>query len=165
MDRIEAMRAFVAKMLDIKLLQHPRLALKMFLPIELEGLWHGASSDELRRMRLDKSNLIAELKWTGRELYDVANQRLRAVSQGEGQSLIDLCGDDVTLEHLLDTLAALGTPRYAFGFLADVFTQHVTDLPDGLAQDDARWRVDRPHFDVVRASWLDRAGFLRRTLN
>jgi hypothetical protein len=162
----EAMRAFVAKMLDIKLLQHPRLALKLFLPIELEGLWHGASADELRRMRLDKSNLIAELKWTGRELYEVANQRLCAVAEGgRASSLIDLCGEDLPLDHLLETLESLGTPRYAFSFLAEVFNQHVKDLPDGLSADDPRWRLERARFDVVRAGWIDRAGFLRRTLN
>ncbi len=166
-DSPARMQEFVKRILDIKLLQHPRLGLKLFLPIEMESLWRNASSDELKRMRLDKSNLLAELKWTGRELYEIANQRLAAckTSASPVQNLSELLGDDLDLDYVLETFAALGTPRYAFGFLSEVFLQYVKDLPNDLADDHEAWRLPRAAFDVVRASWIDRAGLLRRTLN
>jgi hypothetical protein len=166
-DGGERMREFVRSMLDIKLLQHPGLALKLFLPIEMETLWRSASAEQLKRMRLDKSNLVPELKWTGRELYEIANRRLLACST-EGAAagaLADLLGEDLLMEHVLETFGALGTPRYAFGFLSEVLLQHVTELPDDLGPEDSRWRLGRSGFDVVRAGWIDRAGLMRRTLN
>ena len=166
-DGGERMRDFVSSMLDIKLLQHPQLALKLFLPIEMESLWRSASAEQLKRMRLDKSNLVPELKWTGRELYEIANQRLLACA-GEGGragALLHLLGDDLPLEHMLETFSTLGTPRYAFGFLSEVLLEHVKELPEDLGPDDPRWRLSRSGFDVVRAGWIDRAGILRRTLN
>ena len=222
-DNAEWMREFVARILDIKLLQHPALALKLFLPIEMEALWRHATPDQLKRMRLDKSNLIPELKWTGRELYEIADQRLKACATGSGsgsgvssgsgsadagprrtsvasatstpstfpssdtdggdataapaspstgptprgpaRQLSDLFAPDLALDHVLETLTALGTPRYAFGFLSEAVGSYVRDLPNDLSDDDDRWRLPRAHFDVTRAGWLDRAGLLRRTLN
>ncbi len=196
-DNADWMREFVARILDIKLLQHPALALKLFLPIEMDALWRQAPPDQLKRMRLDKSNLIPELKWTGRELYEIADQRLKAcrgsssgsslsdsgprrtpvasvagvagtpstLPTGTAGQLSDLFGPDLSLDHVLETLTALGTPRYAFGFLSEAVGSYVRDLPNDLALDDERWCLPRAHFDVVRAAWLDRAGLLRRTLN
>lgn len=166
-DNDQWMREFVARILDIKLLQHPDLALKLFLPIEMEPLWRNASPEQLKRMRLDKSNLIEELKWTGRELYEIANQRFEACLEPEARanSLNDLFGADLSTDHVLDTLNALGTPRYAFGFLSEVFQQHVKDLPNDLGEASSEWRLPRGSFEVVRAGWIDKAGLLRRTLN
>ncbi len=161
------MKLFVQKLLDIKLLQYPSLALKLFLPIEMETLYRNANSEELKRMRLDKSNLIGELKWTGQELYEVANQRLLA-SLAPGSSikeLRDLFDDDLDFAHIKETLTSLATPRYAFGFLSAVFSEHVRDLPNELEKDAGDWRVPRAHFDVQRAAWIDRTGVLRRSLN
>ncbi len=166
-DNDQWMREFVARILDIKLLQHPNLALKMFLPIEMEPLWRNASPEQLKRMRLDKSNLIAELKWTGRELYEIANQRFGACLQdtAKAQTLSDLLADDLPVDYVLDTLNSLGTPRYAFGFLSEVFLQYVKDLPNDLDDSSNAWALPRGAFDVVRAGWIDKAGLLRRTLN
>lgn len=163
----EHMKLFVQKLLDIKLLQYPDLALKLFLPIEMETLYRNANSEELKRMRLDKSNLIGELKWTGQELYEVANQRLLA-SLAPGSSineLRNLFDEDLDFAHIKETLATLATPRYAFGFLSAVFSEHVRDLPNELDKEAADWRVPRAHFDVQRAAWIDRTGVLRRSLN
>lgn len=166
-DSPDGMRGFVSRILDIKLLQLPRLALKLFLPIEMEGLWHSASPEQLRRMRLDKSNLVPELQWTGRELYEIANQRLQAslVQGSERRELAHLLADDLPIDEVLETLSSLATPRYAFGFLSEVFVTYVKDLPDALPEGDPRWRLPRTHFEVVRRGWIDRTGFLRRTLN
>ena len=163
----ERMRAFVASILDIKILQFPNLALKLFLPIEMESLYRNATAEELKRMRLDKSNLIPELKWTGRELYEIANQRLTACLESEApvESLMDLFEEGFDGQNLRETLTTLGTPRYAFGFLSALFLEHVRDLPNDMAPDDPRWRCSRSQFDVVRASWIDRTGILRRSLN
>jgi len=166
-DSEARMQEFVRSILDIKLLQHPKLALKLFLPIELEALWRNASSDQLKRMRLDKSNLMPELKWTGRELYEIANQRLSAcrTNDSKAQSLSDLLSDELDLPYVLETFSTLGTPRYAFGFLSEVFLQFVKDLPNDLGDELEPWRLPRAAFDVVRASWIDRADLLRRSLN
>jgi len=161
------MRRFVESILDIKLLQYPGLALKLFLPIELESIYRSASADSLKRMRLDKSNLIPELKWTGVELYEIANERLKACLAPDPKALelADLFAENFDRQHLRDTLTVLGTPRYAFGFLSAVFLEYVRDLPATMPDDDPRWRLPREPFDVVRGLWLDRTGLLRRSLN
>lgn len=163
----EHMKRFVHRLLDIKLLQYPNLALKLFLPIEMETLYRSATAEELKRMRLDKSNLISELKWTGQELYEVANQRLLAsLTPGSPvRELRDLFAEDLDFGHVKETLTTLGTPRYAFGFLSATFSEYVRDLPNELDSDDPAWRVPRAHFDVLRASWIDKTGVLRRSLN
>ncbi|MFT5287572.1 MAG: hypothetical protein ACI8TQ_003760, partial [Planctomycetota bacterium] len=161
------MSKFIEKLLDIKLLQYPGLALKMFLPIELESLYRTASPTDLKSMRLDKSNLIPELKWGGQELYEIANKRLQACLRS-GSSLKSLSGlfkDELDLDYLRGTLQVLGTPRYCFGFLSAVIMAHVKELPCDLDKDDERWRIPRSRFDVERAAWIDRTGLLRRTMN
>ena len=39
------------------------------------------------------------------------------------------------------------------------------ELGDDLEDDDSRWRVPRRRFEILHASWLDRARGLRRALN
>ena len=160
----DLIRPFIEKLLDHKLLQHPGLALKLFLPIELSKMYLGASPDELKRMRLDKSNTVQELRWTGQELYEVANQRLRAAGAKE-PDLEAFLGDDLDGEMLRETLHELGTPRHAFGFLSSLFAEFARNLPEELSADSSEWRVPRSHFDLVRAAWGDRARVLRRALN
>jgi len=163
----DAMRKFVERLLDIKLLQYPGVGLKLFLPIELESIHRSASIEDMKRMRLDKSNLVSELRWTGQELFEIANQRLRArlAPNARARSVADLCAEDFDQHHLKETLTTLGTPRYAFGFLSELVLQHARELPEELPDDDPRWRIPRPLFDVVRAGWLDRANVMRRSLN
>ena len=161
------MSKFIEKLLDIKLLQYPGLALKLFLPIELESLYRTATPADLKSMRLDKSNLIPELKWGGQELYEIANKRLQACLQPDSslKSLADLFDEDLDLDYLRATLQVLGTPRYCFGFISAVIMAHVKELPCDLDKDDPRWRIPRSRFDVERAAWIDRTGLLRRTMN
>ena len=163
----EGMRRFVEKLLDIKLLQYSHLGIKLFLPIELDGIYRNATPEQLKRMRLDKSNLIAELKWTGQELFEIANTRMQACQEGNKypKHLRDCFEEDFDFDHIRQTLTALGTPRYAFGFLASLITDYVRDLPNDLAADDPRWRITRAHFDIIRAQWMDQSGILRRVLN
>ena len=161
------MARFVESLLDIKLLQFPGLALKLFLPVELEYLERSSGPEARKRMRLDKSNLVPLLEWSGEELYAVACQRMAACTAAgeEPVELAELFGSDVGADALYDTLHRLGTPRYAFGFLAGVLSEHARALPPELDQDDPRWRVPRHVFDPQRALWLSRTGELRRALN
>jgi len=163
----EGMRLFTEKILDIKLLQYPQLGIKLFLPIELDGIYRNASSEQIKRMRLDKSNLIPELKWSGQELFEVANQRMQVcqLNHGSAHHLAQWFEEDFDFDHLRQTLNTLATPRHAFGFLASLFTDYVKDLPNELADDDPRWRIPRTHFDIVRAAWIDQSGVARRVLN
>lgn len=169
--RAELMRPFVEPLLEHRLLQFEGLALKLFLPIELSRLYLGASPEELKSMRLDKANTIPELRWTGQELAQVASQRLMAVRSADatddqpGARLQDYFEDDISAEELRSTLAELGTPRLAFGFLGAVLAEHARDLADELEGDSPEWRVPRRRFDLLRASWQDRARGLRRALN
>lgn len=165
--REDLIKDFVKTLLEIKLLQYPRLGLKLFLPIELDEIHRNAGPDDLKRMRLDKSNLIPELKWSGQELYEIANQRMQVCRAGTvpGSQLADLFEDGFDFIYLKDTLTALGTPRFAFGFFSTLFTEYVKNLPNDLPDQDPRWKLPRVHFDVVRAMWIDRSGVLRRVLN
>ena len=161
------MREFIEKILDIKLLQFEDLGLKLFLPIEMDAIHRNASPEQLKKMRLDKSNLVAELKWNGMELYEIANQRLQASKVGESKPLQmkDMFEENFDFNHLTDTLSELGTPRHAFSFLSSVFAEYIRTLPNDLPEGDAKWRVPRLQFDVVKAQWVDKSGILRRVLN
>ena len=161
----DAARRFVETLLDHKLLQVPGLALKLFLPVELDGIYRNASPDELKRMRLDKSNLVPQLDWTGQELIEIANQRIDACSSSPGLTLQRFFAEDLSPDYLRQTLQTLGTPRYALGFLTSVFLEYARNLPGDLPEDASEWRVPRAHFDVLRASWIDQASLLRRKLN
>ncbi len=164
--REEWTRPLVEKLLDHKLLQHPGLAFKLFLPIELSKMVLGASPDDLKRMRLDKSNTVHELRWTGQEIVEIANQRLAASGDAASpRRLADFCAEDLSPDHVRETLNELGTPRHAFGFLSTLFAEYARNLPEELEATDAAWNIPLAHFDVVRASWLDKSRVLRRTLN
>jgi len=163
----ELMRQFVERLLDIKLLQYPRLGLKLFLPIEMDTIHRNAAPEQLKHMRLDKSNLIEQLKWSGQELYEIASQRLRVCQNPEADpiQLSDLFQEGFDFAYLRDTLTTLGTPRYAFGFLSTLITDYVKELPNDLPESDPRWKISRSQFEVARALWIDRSGVLRRILN
>lgn len=167
----ELMRPFVESLLEHRLLQFEGLALKLFLPIELSRLYLGASPDALKSMRLDKASSIPELRWTGQELAQVAAQRLRAVRpegtplEHVGARLMDFFDDDVQEADVREALSELGTPRLAFGFLGALMAEHARDLSDDLLEDDAAWRIPQRRFEILKASWVDRARSLRRALN
>jgi hypothetical protein len=162
----DAMQAFVEPLLQHKLLQLEDVALKLFLPIELSRLSLGARPDDLKRMRLDKANVVDELRWSGQELLEIANQRLAAsASGGTPPRLADFLGDDLDEGDLRDVFQELGTPRVCFGFLGALFAEHARELPETLDEGDPSWRVPRRRFEVQRAAWADRARVLRRNLN
>jgi len=162
------MREFIAKILDIKLLQYEDLGLKLFLPIEMDEIHRNATPEQLKKMRLDKSNLVPELKWNGMELYEIANQRLLASKKDleiDCIPLKDMFEDGFDFEHLKETLSELGTPRHAFSFLSAVFSEYIRTLPNDLEENSSTWKVPRSHFDVIKLHWIDKSGVLRRVLN
>lgn len=163
----DQMHSFIEPLLEHKLLQFEGLGLKLFLPIELSRLTMHASSEELKRMRLDKANTVQELIWTGQELLSIANQRLAAVSTDPASAhrLTEFFAPEVSQDDLREALHNLGTPRLCFGFLGTLFTEHTRDLPDELDGEDARWKISQRIFDIQRSAWVDRARTLRRTLN
>lgn len=163
--RDEWTRTFVERLLDHKLLQHDGIGFKLFLPIEVSSVYTGATPEQLKRMRMDKANAVQEMRWTGRELFEIANQRLRASSDGEGANLADFFAPDLDVELVRDALHELGTPRHAFGFLAALFSEYARNLPEDLDADASEWRISRSHFEVVRAGWVDRSRVLRRVMN
>lgn len=169
--RADLMRSFVESLLEHRLLQFEGLALKLFLPIELSRLYLGASPDALKSMRLDKASSIPELRWTGQELSQVAAQRLRAVRpegtplDQPGARLLDFFAEEVEESQVRETLSELGTPRLAFGFLGALMAEHARELSDDLPEGDPGWRIPQRRFEILRASWLDRARGLRRALN
>ena len=164
--RAEPMHAFIEPLLEHKLLQFDGLGLKMFLPIELSRLTVHATTDDLKRMRLDKANTVQELLWTGQELLGIANQRLQAAARGERKvTLQDFFTDEVSENELREALHTMGTPRLCFGFLGTLFSEHARDLPENLEADDERWRIPQRLFDIQRSAWADRARTQRRNLN
>ncbi len=164
--RAELMQPFVEPILEQKLLQHEGVAMKLFLPVELGKLTFGASVDQLKRMRLDKANMVQELRWTGQELYEVANQRLTAMAaEGKNPRMSDFFGEDVTESDVRDALESIGIPRMSFGFLGSLLAEHARDLPEDLPEGDPRWKISRSTFDIHRSAWSDRARTLRRALN
>ena len=164
--RAELMQSFIEPVLEQKLLQHEGIAMKLFLPVELGKLTFGASVDQLKRMRLDKANMVQELRWTGQELFEVATQRLAAMSsEGKKPRLDEFFGADITESDVRDALESIGIPRMSFGFLGSLFAEHARDLPEDLGEDDPRWKISRSTFDIHRSAWSDRARTMRRALN
>lgn len=162
----EAMQQFIEPLLQHKLLQLEDVALKMFLPIELSRLSLGARPDDLKRMRLDKANVVDELRWSGQELLEIANQRLRASSTDSASPrLVEFLDGDLAESDLREAFQDLGTPRVCFGFLGALMAEHARELPEELDEGDPAWRIPRGRFEVQRAAWSDRARVLRRNLN
>ena len=164
-------RRFAETLLDHKLLQLPGLALKLFLPIELDRIHRSATPEQLKRMRLDKSNLVETLDWTGQELVEIASYRIRVCSgkeftdAGKARTLWEFFAEDLDQDYVRETLTRLSTPRFMLGFLAHAFREYARNLPSDLPSEDRRWRMPRAHFDMIRERWLDRTEVLRRTLN
>tara|TARA_R110002126_G_scaffold6119_13_gene32298 strand:+ start:1898 stop:3406 length:1509 start_codon:yes stop_codon:yes gene_type:complete len=162
----DAMQAFIEPLLQHKLLQLEDVALKMFLPIELSRLSLGARPDDLKRMRLDKANVVEELRWSGQELLEIANQRIRASStNAQAPRLSDFLASDLDENDLRNAFQELGTPRVCFGFLGALLAEHARELPEDLDSEDSAWKIPRARFEVQRAAWTDRARVLRRNLN
>lgn len=143
----QLMKSFVWPLLDNKFLKQPGLGLKMLLPIEIKRFIQ--KEDELfyQRARLDKQNVIPSLEWTGEALYDVANDRIKACSDGGSASLREFLDPAIGDQRLLGALRDLRVPRHMFKFLYRLLTQHC----NAYTGKDPRWTISSEMFESVLA--------------
>ncbi len=158
----DKMRSAVWPMLDNKFLQQERVGVKLLLPIELRHLLNKESAEFFQQARLDKTNTIERLTWSGATLYDLASARLRACRPEEAPplSLTDLFEEDVTPAMLIDALDQMHQPRDAFKFLYQVIQDHCRMVPE----DEAQFRIPRLTLDAARRSQSQRVQELYRGL-
>ncbi|HMN40577.1 MAG TPA: hypothetical protein PKE29_06995 [Phycisphaerales bacterium] len=156
----DRMKAVVWPILHNKFLQLPGLGIKMLLPIELRHALFRESAAFFQEARLDKQNLVERLGWTGSMLYDMCNQRLQACrAQGAPPlGLIDLFGDDVTKQDVIDALDQMHQPRDAFKLLYQCFVDHCASV----TSDQAQWRIPRATLETVKKAQVERVKQLHR---
>ena len=132
--------------LDLKFLKHPRLGVKLLLPVELYRPMQ--QQLDARGARLDKQNLVRSLEWTGESLYDLINARLRACSAGADPpaALRALLDDAVGDADLRGCLGRLKIPRHAFKFMARMIATHCQSHTD----EHPAWRIGRDTFVEAR---------------
>jgi len=149
------MRALIWPLLDHKFLRHPGIGVKLLLPIELAYYLEKEDKDFYDRARPDKLNLIKPLRWSGRSLYDLAGDRLRACSvdpsnDGEGPRLRQLIDEAIPDDSLKDALGNLRTPRQLFRFLHRLVEEHC----HRHTEDAPRWSIDADTFRTTFSSYL-----------
>jgi hypothetical protein len=150
----DRMRAIVWPMLNNKFLQMERTGFKLLLPIELRHAIFRESSAFFQEARLDKSNMIERLQWTGSMLYDLCNARLQACLR-EGSSTIslrDLFDDDVSRQDIVDALDQMRQPRDGFKLLYQCVQEHCSNV----TEDQPAWRIPRLTLDQVRKQQAER---------
>ncbi|TWU56412.1 hypothetical protein Poly51_23220 [Rubripirellula tenax] len=123
--KAELMQRFVWPILDNKLLKHPGIGFKIFLPQELHRDIERETREFHERARLDKQNVIPAFQWTGEALYDLARARMLAcAADGRSPEPKDLFADDVSYERLLAAFQSLRVPRHLFRLLYRVLVDH-----------------------------------------
>lgn len=137
----ERMRDVLSSLFDNKFLKHPNLGFKLLLPFEVLPLLEKKEKQFWERSRLDKQNMVPSLNWTGEELYDIANDRIKACAKlaEKAPRLTDFFGDSVTKEELVPQLAQLRVPRYLFKFLYRLLVDHCSQFTD----DNPQWTISR----------------------
>ncbi len=155
----ERMKAVAWPLMNNKFLQIPGFGLKMLLPIELRHALFRESSAFFQEARLDKQNLIEQLKWTGATLYDLCNARLNACrTADEALNLIDLFDESVTRQDVVDALDQMQQPRDAFKLLYRCLQEHCSNVTDEAPE----WRVPRLTLEHVRKEQAERVQQLFR---
>jgi hypothetical protein len=148
----ERMRELVWPMLDNKFLKHPGIGFKLLLPIELSHFLGREEREFYERSRLDKQNLVPSLEWTGKSLYDVANDRIQACSDSAARpaQLRDLFDDSITDAELTGALDRLRVPRHLFRFVYRLLVNHCNRYTDAAPS----WKIDRDTFHSTLALYL-----------
>lgn len=157
------MKAFIWPMFDNKFLQQPNVGMKLLLPLELRYLMHRESSNFFQEARLDKQNLVDRLAWSGANLYDLCNARLRAcLSDGRTEPLVltDLFAEDVSRMALIDALDQMQQPRDAFKFLYAVVQEHCR----GVSAEESSFRIAKLTLETVRRQQAQRVQELHQGL-
>ncbi|MGP1309431.1 MAG: hypothetical protein ACTS27_04460 [Phycisphaerales bacterium] len=150
----DRMRAIVWPMLNNKFLQLERTGFKLLMPIELRHALFRESSAFFQEARLDKSNLIERLQWTGAMLYDLCNARLQACLREGAKpiSLRDIFDDDVGRQDIVDALDQMRQPRDAFKMLYQCVQEHCSNV----TEDHPAWRIPKLTLDQVRKQQAER---------
>ena len=121
----ELMRRFVWPIMDNKLLKHPGIGFKIFLPQELHRDMERETREFHERARLDKQNVIPAFQWTGEALYDLARARMLACGvEGKSPEPKDLFSEEISYERMLSAFQSLRVPRHLFRFLYCVLVDH-----------------------------------------
>jgi len=156
----ERMKAVAWPLLNNKFLQMTGFGLKMLLPIELRHALFRESSAFFQEARLDKQNLIEQLRWTGSTLYDLCNARLHAcLAEGaERINLIDLFDDETNRQDVVDALDQMQQPRDAFKLLYRCVQEHCSNVTDEAPE----WRIPRLTLEHVRKQQAERVQLLFR---
>ncbi len=150
----DRMRAIVWPMLNNKFLQMERTGFKLLMPIDLRHALFRESSAFFQEARLDKSNMIERLQWTGAMLYDLCNARLQACLR-EGATPItlrDLFDDDVGRQDIVDALDQMRQPRDGFKLLYQCVQEHCSNV----TEDQPAWRIPKLTLDLVRKQQAER---------
>jgi len=128
----ERMRDLIWPLFDNKFLKHPGLAFKLLLPSAVSGFLAKEEKEFYERSRLDKQNLIRDLSWSGQGLYDIANDRVRAVAKlnDKPMSIRDLFAPSITDPELINIFEKLRAPRHLFKFLYRVLVDHCSKYTD-----------------------------------
>lgn len=143
----ELMRRFVWPMLDNKLLKHPGIGFKLFLPQELHRDIERETREFHERARMDKQNVIPSFAWTGEAMYDLARARMMAcAADGTSPQPKDLF-TGVQYDRMLSAFASLRVPRHLFRFLYRVLVEHCNRYTDSSPQ----WQIDDRTFESVLA--------------
>jgi hypothetical protein len=146
----EMMRLLLWPMLDNKFLKQPGIGVKLLLPVELQHFIERESKEFYQRARLDKQNMIPSLQWTSEALYDVANARLKAVSEGQGPNIMDLLDDSISQQRVFEAFRALRVPRHLFKFLYRLLVNHCNNYTD----QDPGWKISSQTFESTLAVYL-----------
>ncbi len=156
----ERMKAVAWPLMNNKFLQISGFGLKLLLPIELRHALFRESNAFFQEARLDKQNLIEQLRWTGATLYDLCNARLHACrpDAAEPLNLIDIFEEDVNRQDVVDALERMQQPRDAFKLLYQCIQEHCSNVTDEAAQ----WRIPRLTLENVRKQQSERVQQLFR---
>ncbi|GIX04046.1 MAG: hypothetical protein KatS3mg113_1052 [Planctomycetaceae bacterium] len=150
----ERMKLLLWPLLDNKFLKHPRMALKLLLPSELSYYLLKENRDFYERSRLDKQHLIRSLEWTGESLYDLANDRLRAVavhpSTAAQLNIRNWFEPSITPAELIAIFGRLRVPRHLFKFLHRLLIEHCQRYVD----QQPRWEIGRETLQATLAVFL-----------
>ncbi|HUQ70018.1 MAG TPA: hypothetical protein VM165_10870, partial [Planctomycetaceae bacterium] len=148
----QRMRDFLWPMFDNKFLKHAGIGFKLLLPIEVSFYLTKEDKEFYERSRLDKQNLIRSLEWTGESLYDLANDRLRAVSNDKtSQVKLNQWFDPAIQEaELVSTLARLRVPRHLFKFIHRLLVEHCNRFTESNPQ----WTISRETLHASMAVYL-----------
>lgn len=148
---VELMKALVWPLLDNKFLKHPGLGLKLMLPLELTRFIDREEKQFYERARLDKQNLIPNFEWSGEALFDMANARIQACSNGQASpSLRELFDPVITERRLIETFRQLRVPRRLFKFLYRLLVNHCNAHTDQQPV----WQISSEMFESTLSVYL-----------